>query len=54
MGKVVGSTTMTTIFKSIISCETLGVMESFQRICFGNDFLRLVNMQLLKKEYVGA
>jgi len=44
----VNMNTMTTIFKSIISCETLGVMESFQQTCFRNDFLRLVNMQPLK------
>jgi hypothetical protein len=29
-------------------------MESFQQTCFGNDFLRLVNIQPLKKEYVRA
>jgi hypothetical protein len=46
--------TMTIVLKSIINCETLGMVKSFQVTCFEHAFLRFFNMQLLKKKCVKA
>jgi hypothetical protein len=36
---------MIAILKSIISCDVLGLEESFQGTCFGHVFLKCANMQ---------
>jgi hypothetical protein len=36
--------TMTIALKSIVSCDMLGLEESFQGNCFGHAFLKLANM----------
>ncbi len=44
-------TTMPTTLKSIVTCEILGLDESFQNTCFGHDFPRHVNMLQLMKRF---
>jgi hypothetical protein len=45
---------MTFALKLVISCETLGVMKSFQGSYFAHAFSKALNIQLLKKEYLGV
>jgi hypothetical protein len=36
--------TMTIALKSIVSCDMLGLEESFKGSCFGHAFFKLANM----------
>jgi hypothetical protein len=45
-------TTMITALKSIVTCEILGLDESFPSTCFGHVFLRRVSMLQLMLRFV--
>ncbi len=45
---------MTFALKLVLNCETLGVIKSFQGLALHMPFLKHVNIQLLKKEYLGV
>ncbi len=42
--------TMTTTLKSIVSCDMLGLEESFQGICFGHAFSKACQYAIAKEK----
>jgi hypothetical protein len=46
--------TMTTILKSIVNCEILGVMEIFKGTCFGHVFFIAYQYTIVEKISLGA
>jgi hypothetical protein len=45
---------MITTLKSIVSCDVLGLEESFQGTCFDHVFLKCTNMQQQMKMFAKA
>jgi len=43
---------MTTDLKFVVSCDILGLVESFQSSCFGHAFFKVCNMFQLMKKFV--
>ncbi len=46
--------TKTSVIKSILKCEVLGLEESLQGTCFGHDSSKLATIPLLMKKFVRA
>jgi hypothetical protein len=46
--------TMTSVVKSILKCEVVGLEESLQGTCFGHGSSKLATISLVMKKFVRA